>query len=202
MKTIHRQVLEKYIEKYINPDAVATLDVGSKSRRYDYLLKNKSHAIDLTPNKDLGVEAGDITNISFDIRYDQIICFEVLEYLNYPNIVKSLNNLISGLKSDGQLLLSVPFNVAAHDDITRLSELGFKELLNSFQGIDYEVLKFGNSRNVAIDASLFRYKKLKTLKMLYFLPLVFKRMIMKFLKIDDMVDDFYSGVFVIIKLKV
>ncbi len=165
-KSAHRNCLELYLEKYLPALNGNTLDIGSKNRRYDYLLKQKPVSLDLVPNKDLDVRFGDITKLDCikDGSFDNVIIFEVLEYV--PDIDRAVSEVCRVLKPNGQLLLSIPFMYRAHQDKVRYTHNFLRERIgDKFNTV--EVLPIGNRYTIFLD--LFKTKIMNQPKLVKYL---------------------------------
>lgn len=171
----HRNHLEKYLKKHLPKLSGSILDIGSKNRRYDFLMKQRPVAIDLIANKDADVESGDVCNLSFeDSSFENVVCLEVLEYVHDPK--KAINEIYRVLKNEGTLILSTPFMYKFHGDRLRYTENFLKESLSDFKSV--EIFSVGNAYTVLLNIlfgkikhikfSLFRY-----IALALYLPLTF-----------------------------
>src|SRR3972149_1646928 len=98
-KSLHRNQLEEYVVQFAPGLEGTILDIGSKNRRYDYLLKNKPVAIDIIENKEKEVKYDDVNNLSFENEsFDSIICLEVFEYILTPQ--KAISEIYRVLKEN------------------------------------------------------------------------------------------------------
>lgn len=158
-KSPHRNQLEKYIFKFLPNLDGKILDIGSKNRRYDNLLKTKPVAIDIFENKAKDVLAGDINKLDFETgSFDNVICFEVLEYIDTPQ--KAIAEMARVLKSGGILILSVPFMYRGHEDMLRYTkEYLNKELLKYFSNV--EIFEVGNAYSIILDILKDKINKIK-----------------------------------------
>ena len=88
-KTYHRNLLERLLKKHAHLITEGILDVGSKNRRYDSWFNGHITAIDLQPNPQDNILAGDIEKgLNFeDQSFESIICLEVFEYLEKGSFV-------------------------------------------------------------------------------------------------------------------
>jgi len=203
-KTLHREILEDYLCKYINPDAELTLDAGSKNRRYDSLIKKSSYAFDLIPNESSDIKYGDVTKFCMKDKFDQILCIEVLCYLDQQNIQRALNRLIKSLKKGGLLLFTIPYCIRDNGGNLMISERELKNILAKEKRIRYKTITFGNSTTVAFDCMLYKYKSkfhgwFTPLKIPFGLSLTLLRAVIHFLKLHQNRDEFYSGTFVVVQ---
>lgn len=179
-KSPHRNRLERLLKVQLPKLEGTVLDIGSRNRRYDYLLKQVPTAIDLVENKDKGVRQGDVTAIPFpDQTFDAVMCIEVLEYVATPE--KAIAEIYRVLKPGGMLVLSVPFMFKAHEDKLRYTDLHLRDLMVGFALKEFYAV--GGSYTVvmtilwgkikSIRSSIFRY--ILTLLLLPFLLLISKQ---------------------------
>lgn len=157
-KSPHRIHLESYLENFLPKLNGSILDIGSKNRRYDYLMKETPIAIDLNENKDKNVLMGDVQNLSFeDSSFDNVICLEVLEYVDEPK--RALSEIFRVLKKDGILILSVPFMYKFHEDRLRYTKSFLQENTSAFSKV--EIFNIGNSYSTILNIF---YSKIKHIK--------------------------------------
>ncbi len=157
-KSSHRNHLERYLQTYLPDLSGSILDIGSKNRRYDYLMKEKPTAIDLAENKEKQVEKGDINALSFENEsFANIICLEVLEYVSTPE--KAVSEMYRVLQAGGALVLSVPFMYKFHGDQLRYSESFLKDLFAGFKKVD--IYSVGNAYSIILDIAWGKIKKIK-----------------------------------------
>jgi SAM-dependent methyltransferase len=130
-KSPHRTRLETLLKASLPTLRDSILDIGSRNRRYDHLLKNRPIAVDIVENKALDVQHGDVTNLQFRTStFDAVICLEVLEYVSDPR--RAVNEIARVLKVGGTVVLSVPFMFKEHEDVQRYTGGYLKELLRDF----------------------------------------------------------------------
>jgi SAM-dependent methyltransferase len=130
-KSPHRNWLERYLTRILPTLSGAILDIGSRNRRYDYLLHQKPVAIDLVEDVKKDIQKGDITNLLFsEGSFSTVICLEVLEYVDDPK--RALSELYRVLAPGGTLVLSVPFIFKVHEDRMRYTEQYLRDLCSSF----------------------------------------------------------------------
>lgn len=128
-KSPHRNLLERQLAQLLPTLHGTILDIGSKNRRYDYLLKQKPTAIDMVANPAKEVEMADITNIPFSNEtYDSVICIEVLEYVRTPE--RAVEEIARVLKPGGVAVVSVPFMYRTHDDVLRYTNTYLEDLFS------------------------------------------------------------------------
>lgn len=161
-KSPHRNQLEYYLQNYL-PNLFGTiLDIGSKNRRYDHLMKVKPVAVDLIANNAKDVQEGDINNLKFgDNSFENIVCLEVLEYIGTPE--KAMSEIYRVLAPGGTLMLSVPFMYKFHDDQLRYTENYLKNKLSKFKAV--EIFSIGNAYTIILDVI---YGKIKGTKFFLF----------------------------------
>jgi SAM-dependent methyltransferase len=130
-KSPHRTRLETLLKASLPTLHDSMLDIGSRNRRYDHLLKSRPIAVDIVENKSLDVQHGDVTNLQFRTStFDAVICLEVLEYVSDPR--RAVNEIARVLKVGGTVVLSVPFMFKEHEDVQRYTGGYLKELLRDF----------------------------------------------------------------------
>jgi SAM-dependent methyltransferase len=152
-KSLHRRELEKHL-KYLLPNLKGRiLDIGSKNRRYDYLLSSYPIAIDIIPNENKKVSAGDVQNLSFiDGSFDSVICIEVLEYVKSTD--QAVKEIYRVLSLGGQAVVSIPFMMRTHEDVGRYTEQHIQDMFAFFSKTS--IIPIGNFYTVALD--IFRGK--------------------------------------------
>lgn len=197
-KSPHRNFLEKYLKKELPKLKGSVLDIGSCNRRYDWLLSQKPVAIDIKADKEKQVDFGDVNNLQFtDAFFDNIICFEVFEYLKSPQ--KAIDEIYRVLKPAGKLVLSCPFMYKAHNDQLRYTADFWEEtLLKNFS--QKEIKTIGNFYTIILDIvrgkiAKIIFKPIKWFLYLFYLLLVLLVPLSKLSK-----DKVYaSGYFIIAK---
>lgn len=148
-KSLHRQYLECYLTDFLPKLEGPILEVGSKNRRYDHLLRERPTAVDLLADQVKDVQQGDIQNLSFPAdSFAAVICLEVLEYVDEPK--RAAQELARVLKKSGVLILSVPFMYKFHDDKMRYTSSYIQALLSSsFEHV--ECKNIGNFYSIILD---------------------------------------------------
>jgi SAM-dependent methyltransferase len=130
-KSPHRNWLERSLVRLLPGLNGNVLDIGSRNRRYDYLLKQKPVAIDIVEQVDRDVQKGDVTNLAFpEQSFDSVLCIEVLEYVDDPK--RALAEIHRVLTPGGTLVLSVPFMFKVHEDRMRYTESYLRVLCGDF----------------------------------------------------------------------
>jgi len=209
-KTYHRNLLDKMLKKNSGLITGNVLDVGSRNRRYDNLFNGTITACDLISNEELGVERQDLTCLTYkDGYFDSIICIEVLEYLRLENLKTAISEIKRVLKPNGTAVITCPFYYKDHGDNLRLSKTYLNEILSKFGFREYVIHTIGNRHTAYFDAIRYPFLKQtannklkKILFSLYYLPrLLFKLIIIKLFGLENKKDDFYSGLFIILKKK-
>lgn len=173
MKSSHRNYLEVYLKKELPKLRGSVLDIGSKSRRYDWLLKQKPIAIDIVENKEKDVAFGDVNDLEFrDEMFDNIVCLEVFEYLTTPQ--KAISEIYRALKPGGMLILSCPFMYKAHQDQMRYTgDFWESVLLKNFS--QKKIKPIGNFYTIILDILRGKIAKIrfKPIKYILYLPYLF-----------------------------
>ncbi len=147
-KSPHRNLLEKVLRKLLPTVEGPLLDIGSKSRRYDHLLKHVPIAIDIIENTEKEVHYGDVTDLQFpDGSFNGILCLEVLEYIALPQ--KAIHEMHRVLSQHGTLILSVPFMYKIHGDKLRYTKEYLRELLSEFAKVEFHVI--GTAYSIILD---------------------------------------------------
>lgn len=194
-KTLHRYLLEQYLIKNKIFLVGSILDVGAGAKRYNHLCNGNITSIDINPNGE--VLFGDVTNLSFENNiFDTVICVEVLEYVS--DYGKALDEILRVLKSDGHLILTVPFFYQDHGDLVRFTKSKMEDMIkHRFK--DFSVLTFGNRYVASWDMYRNQINKNKNniIKFIFFIisqPYFFWIFLHKSLK-----DSMYTGIFVIAK---
>lgn len=173
-KSFHRIELEKKIKKILPKLNGKILDIGSKNRAYDFLLKEKPIAIDLVENNKIDILAGDINNLDFPAEsFDSVVCLEVLEYIITPQI--AVDEIYRVLKNEGELVLSVPFMLKVHNDKMRYTAEYLYVLFKNFKSV--EISYIGNFYTIILDIIRrkiidIKFTPLRYLSALLFLPLL------------------------------
>ena len=207
-KSLHRQMLELYIKDYASFVNGRTLDVGSKSRRYDsfFAIKEDIIAVDLEKNSEKNIIFADVCNLPFSKNYFKtILCFEVLEYV--INLEKAINEISRVLKNEGNFIFSVPFLNPVHGDgninnietdSIRLTSKGWSNLLSKkFSKI--KIIPFGNKNSLVYAIFFSIIKKRRFIKFLMF-PFVKISSIFLLNNFKNNFDENYpSGYFIICK---
>lgn len=170
-KSAHRNELEKDLKIILPKLSGSILDVGSRNRRYDYLMKNPPMAIDKNEDKAKAVFYGDLLNIPFPQEtFENVICLEVLEYVDDPE--KAVSEITRVLTPEGKVILSVPFLVRLHEDRMRYTESYLRDLFSKYFR-DVEIKTIGNFYTIIMDIFWNRIQKtsFKYLKYFYLLIL-------------------------------
>lgn len=196
--TIHRNILESLLKKNLPNLKGPILDIGSKNRRYDYLLAERPTAIDITSNEKNDVIFGDMHSLPFnDFSFNSVLAVETLEYSIDPQ--QAIAEIFRVLNTGGALIMSVPFLFPSHGDSLRFTNKYLKDvLLVNFS--EATILSIGNSTTILLDIIRNNYFSIKNpiLKYVLFpfftlcmLPVVFKR------SAYHSVDRYASGYFII-----
>lgn len=198
MNSPHRNCLERYLKKELPRLSGSVLDIGSKSRRYDWLLERKPIAIDLVENKKKDISFGDVNSLRFlDNSLDNIICLEVFEYLTTPQ--KATDEIYRVLKPGGRLILSCPFMYKIHQDQIRYTKDFWENILLA-KFSQKEIKPIGNFYTIILD--ILRGKivlmKFKPVKYVLFLPYLFLVLFIPLFKLSKD-QTFVSGYFITAK---
>lgn len=198
MNSPHRNCLERYLKKELPRLSGSVLDIGSKSRRYDWLLERKPIAIDLVENKKKDISFGDVNSLRFlDNSLDNIICLEVFEYLTTPQ--KAIDEIYRVLKPGGWLILSCPFMYKIHQDQIRYTKDFWENILLA-KFSQKEIKPIGNFYTIILD--ILRGKivlmKFKPVKYVLFLPYLFLVLFIPLFKLSKD-QTFVSGYFITAK---
>lgn len=199
-KTYHRDLLEKLLKANSHLIKGKILDIGSKNRRYDHLFKGKVIAADIIPSKALNVERQDITNLTYpDSSFESIICLETLQYLKLENFTKAISEIHRVLKKGGTAIITFPFYYRDHRDNLRVTSNYLNEILVESYFSEYKIHKIGNRYTATFDIIRDCFFK-KRIHAFYYVPrLLIKFIIIKLFNLDKIKDDFYSGLFIILK---
>ena len=203
-KTLHRIILEQYLEKYSKFISGNILDIGSKNRRYDHLFEGKITAVDINPNPEMDIMYGEIIDLPFnDSCFNAVISIEVLEYIDLRNIPTAIKEIIRVLQNNGYCIISIPFMYREHDDKIRMTYAQMNSLLKDYMLSDYSIHKIGNSYTIISDilkikTNHFKSRMLRGIlsRLLTLIPLVLDKFFSIF---TNKGDGFYSGLLIIFK---
>lgn len=208
-KTYHRNLLESLIKKNSSLVKGEILDVGSKDRRYDKWFFGNITACDLAPNPELKVEKQDIVKLTYsDSSFDSLLCFEVLEYLEAGKLETAILEIKRVLKKNSCALLGCPFFYKDHKDRVRFTKNYLSDVLNGLGFSTVQVETFGNRFTSGYDMAWYFFWENRRKgfwgKMFAFfvlLPILFIKLLgIKILFLDKIKDDFYSGLFIVLKI--
>lgn len=198
-KSPARIELENYVKKYLPAIKGTILEIGSKNRRYDHLLQTTPVAIDITPDKRLKIEYGDINSLRFaHSTFDNIICFEVLEYIDNPT--KAISEVRKVLRTNGTLFMSIPFMYKIHGDKLRYTKEYLKSVLLS-EFSEVSIYRLGNSYSIILTIlkdkiNKVKFKLLRYVGLLLYLPFALLLPLSNQLSNDQ---SYASGYFIIAK---
>jgi len=199
----HRNLLERYLFKFKNLISGEILDIGSKNRRYDSLFRGKITAIDINPKPDLNIIPGNITKLDFSPnRFDSIICLEVFEYLKPEDFKLAYHEIHKVLKQNGKVIITIPFYFGDHEDKLRYTYGFINDYLKESNLFKFQIFKFGNRYIAMYDMirnSLIKRKSKITRILSQILILAPIYLVLKIFSLERKVDDFYSGLFLILK---
>ena len=147
-KSPHRNQLEQYVKENLPKLRGNILDVGSKNRRYDYLMPSRPVAVDIVENKKKNVKYGDVHSLPFaNNSFDSVVCLEVFEYT--PTPTKAISEIYRVLKKGGTLIFSVPFMYKYHEDYLRYTVKYLKREL--FKGFPQcQTYRIGNAYTIIL----------------------------------------------------
>ncbi len=189
-KTYHRNILEEFLKKEASLIEGSVLDVGSQKRKYDHLFSGKVFACDINADEKLNIEKQNVVSLSYqDNAFDNVICLEVLEYLEVYDFKKALSELKRVAKKS--CLITIPFYYKDHKDNFRVTFSYLEKILNDMN-VSYEIKKIGNRFTSSYDAT--RYSFLE--RRIVFPVLLFKFVMIKLFSLHKIEDDFYSGLFI------
>lgn len=130
----------KYIRRHYVEKAVKEFEITGKVLEIGSGARWKYFPGSISLNRDLSAQPqiiGDAESLPFpDNTFDGIVCLEVIEHTPSPN--KFVDEVYRTLKSNGQLLLTVPFIFEIHDerDYQRYTLQGLNYLLRKFANVD------------------------------------------------------------------
>ncbi len=187
--------MEKYLKAVLPKLEGSVLDIGSRARRYDYLLKTRPEAIDINFSEAKDVKFGDVNDLQYpENSFDNVLCIEVFEYIKTPQ--NAASEILRVLKPKGKLVLSAPFMYKNHEDFLRFTEDYLKELFANFSSL--EIMAIGNFYTIILDILRGKIAKLKfkPLKWLLYSPYLF---LVLFIPLSCLSKDrsYISGYFVI-----
>lgn len=197
-KSPYRNQLEDYLKDFLPKLNGKILDIGSKNRRYDYLLRTKPLAIDIVENIKKEVKYGDVNKLNFeDGSFDSILCIEVLEYLTMPR--EAISEIHRVLKKEGTLILSVPFMYKVHQDQMRFTKNYLKKELFTFFS-QTKIYPVGNFYTIVLDILRGKIKEIKFtfLRYLCYPFYLFLVLFIPFSRISRN-ENYISGYFVVAK---
>ena len=211
MDSFRRQKIDKLILmniKFINGEI---LDIGGTNNTKEILksfLPNKTNIKILNKNKNYqtDITADFYYYNNFKKKYDTLLSFELLEYLEHPK--DFFNKAYKLLKPKGHIILSIPFLNPIHGDKLDNYRITKKKLIEIIKREKFKIIKFQNVGSVGtvindiIRASCGYASKSKKGKISIFLLFIFKW----FFKLLDYLT-FYqsefinSGYFIILRKK-
>lgn len=200
-KSYHRNLIENLLKKYKYLIKGKILEIGSKSRRYDHLFKEKIIATDLNPVPELNIIKADLTNLQFQSNnFDSVLCVEVFAYLELENFKKGFEEILRILKKGGKAIITFPFYSKDHQDNLRLSYNYLLKCLNQLKDCKFKTIMIGNRYTALYDMIRFSrnprlriYRNLGTKIVLFVLFLIIKSF-----SLENVRDSFYAGHFIIL----
>ncbi len=151
MDSFRRQKIDKLILmniKFINGEI---LDIGGTNNTKEILksfLPNKTNIKILNKNKNYQADIladFDYYN-NFKKKYDTLLSFELLEYLEYPK--DFFNKAYKLLKPKGHIILSIPFLNPIHGDKLDNYRITKKKLIEIIKREKFKIIKFQNVGSV------------------------------------------------------
>lgn len=116
------------------------LDVGAKDSPYKHLFnKGQYFSTDIKYNENLSFVAGLMALPIKSNSLDLVVCTEVLEHVNNPQLV--VKQLFNVLRRNGILIVTVPSIYRFHPDPVdywRFTSQGIKKLLEHFNLVSFE----------------------------------------------------------------
>ena len=204
-KSYYRNLLEKRLYQYRSLITGRILDIGSKNRKYDSFFKGNITAIDIIPKPELNIIKGDLTNLNFPSNtFDSVICLEVFEYLEPKNFNKGFEEIFRVLNQNGKAIITIPFFYWQHKDNMRVTHKYLKNYFSQFSNIEFKIIRVGNRYTALYDVIRLSKKIETSVKLKNFsvkiLLFVFY-LIIKALSLENKVDLFYSGLFIVLNKK-
>lgn len=191
------------------------LDFGCGSKPYEKFFKHCTSYIGV----DVEISGHNHLNSSVDIYYDgkflpwpdshfdSIVSFEVFEHLSNP--VETVREIHRVLKSEGTLLITVPFVYGEHEipfDFQRWTSYGIRKFFEESAFLDIEIIKLNKSPAFALQlfVNIFMNKisySNKRLLKIIFVPInLFINLILIFLKfVLPKTPWFFSNMLIIAK---
>jgi SAM-dependent methyltransferase len=134
LKKLTRPQLEKFISRYATDERI--LDIGSGGSSYGRYFPNRL-TVDIDPARKPEIVA-DAHSLPFrDAEFNLVLCTEVLEHTEHPDVVAS--ELMRVLKPDGILVLTTRFVYPIHDspnDYFRFTKYGLQKLFAQWKIIE------------------------------------------------------------------
>ena len=127
------------------------LDIGGTNKTKTILksfLTNKTNIKILNKNKNYQADIlADFDNYNnFKKKYDTLVSFELLEYLEYPK--DFFNKAYKLLKPKGHMILSIPFLNPIHGDKLDNYRITKKKLIEIIKKEKFKIIKFHNVGSV------------------------------------------------------
>lgn len=197
-KSPHRNHLEKYLVDFLPKLECPIIDIGSKNRRYDHLLKEKPVAVDLVENNDFIIRKGDIMDLKFsDKSFKSVVSIEVLEYVS--DFRKAVGEVSRVLRDNGEFIFSVPFMYGVHQDKLRYTKQYLLEEVGKYF-LNVEVYLIGNFYTIVLDILRGKIMKVKFLPLRYlcYIPYTLLVLLVPLSKFSQD-ENYVSGYFVVAK---
>lgn len=205
----HRYLLDKLLVQKSKLICGEILDIGSRNRRYDALFEGNVTAADIVHNHEKNVSREDITELSYvDRHFDSVVCIEVLPYLTLNGFNKALSEIHRVLKIGGTAIITSAYGCRDHGDNVRVSAKYFDNLVTKAGFEECNIYKLGNKFTSVFDAIRGAYNeklisagfcKKILLKFIYSSLFLFYYVKIRLFNLEKVEDDFYSGVFAIVK---
>lgn len=198
-KTLHRNMLEKRLQRNRHLVSGRILDIGSRDRRYDHIFEGDVVAIDIQEDPSKRIEFGDVqVGLPYaDHSFDSVICIEVFEYLDKYDA--ALTEIHRVMRPGAIAVISVPFIDNDHEDKLRFTKSFFLSRMTLFETVACYTI--GNGYTVIWD--ILRKKALsvrpRLLALAIILVLLPYLLLVRLFRIDQVEDGYYSGLFLVLR---
>ncbi len=170
------------------------LDIGSKNRRYDFLLKEVPTAIDIVEDKNKNVQYGDVNNLLFPKEaFSSVICLEVLEYVSTPE--RAIGEIHRVLRDGGIVVFSTPFLFKVHEDKMRYTAPYLRELFSRFHIKEFHTV--GGSYTAFLTIVWGKIKSIRFLPLRYFCTALLLPLLSFLRRPTALSEKYASGYFIV-----